>query len=124
MSEVRQRMQQLRADIAEASTEALQEAAERILAASDADLPVGDPEQDPDRTASLIANGEISLDPEGRTATIRYRGPYAAKQHEARSFEHPRGGKSKFLEDALKAEIPQLGGVVAGKVRARVTRRH
>jgi len=99
---------------------AVRDAAEAILRDSDASLPVGDPAQDPDPSFALVEHGRITYSDDGLVATVHYDGPYAAKQHEAQHFEHPRGGKPKFLEDALKAKLPELPGIVAGEVRARI----
>ncbi len=35
------------------------------------------------------------------TATVGYSLPYALRQHEELNYDHPRGGKAKFLEDPL-----------------------
>lgn len=113
-----------RRQVLAAARAALRDAAEQVLAASDADLPVGDPAQDPDPGFALVEHGSIRYSHDGLVATIRYEGPYAAKLHEAQSYSHPRGGKAKFLEDSLKEIVPRLEGIVAGKVRARVTREH
>ena len=34
--------------------------------------------------------------------------PYAKKQHEETTFNHPRGGKAKYLEDAVKMHTHEL----------------
>jgi hypothetical protein len=123
----RARLDALQREIADAAADALRDAAERVKARSDADIPVGDPAKDPAPLFALRERGtvEVTTDPDGRhVATVRYPGPYAAKLHEAQGLEHPRGGKPKFLEDALKAELPHLADAVAGAVRARVSRRH
>ena len=104
----------------EAAHEALREVAEDILRESDASLPVGDPADDPDPAFALVEHGHITFSEDGLVATIHYDGPYAAKLHEAQHFEHPRGGKAKFLADPTKAIVPRLDGIVAGKVRARL----
>lgn len=38
---------------------------------------------------------------------ITYNMIYAARQHEERSYEHPRGGKAKYLEDPMRAMVPE-----------------
>ena len=114
----------LRDTIEEAAHDALRKVAEDILAEADRNIPVGDPTEDPDPGFALVEHGKVEYSHGGRVATIRYDGPYAAYLHEAQTIEHPRGGKAKFLEDALKRNIPELGRVVAGEIRARIQRRH
>lgn len=40
--------------------------------------------------------------PGGAEAEISFNTPYAARQHEEMEWEHPRGGKAKYLEDNVK----------------------
>jgi hypothetical protein len=42
----------------------------------------------------------------GAIAVVSFPLPYAARQEEEESFEHPRGGKAHYLGDALKARAP------------------
>ena len=77
---------------------------------------------DPDPNTALVEHGTVTIThtETGPVATIHYDGPYAAFQHENQHAQHPRGGSSKFLSNALKAKLPELEGLVAGKVRARI----
>jgi hypothetical protein len=47
---------------------------------------------------------------------------YAAAQHENLGLRHPRGGQSKFLENAVTAAAPTLQNVVASQVVKRLGR--
>lgn len=40
----------------------------------------------------------------GGDVVVAFSTPYAARQHEETTWEHPRGGKAKYLEDNLKAQ--------------------
>jgi len=114
--------QRVAAQAQQALEDALKEAAEEVLAESNANLPVGDPAVDPNPGFALVEHGTVTIThtETGPVATIHYDGPYAAFQHENQHAHHPRGGKSKWLEDALKSKLPELEGLVAGKVRARI----
>lgn len=50
-------------------------------------------------------------------ATISFNTPYAAKQHEELSYNHPRGGKAKYLESHVKAYAPEMGPFIAARIR-------
>lgn len=84
-----------------------------------ADLPVGDPEQDPDPQTSLAANTRVERD--GQVVRIVIDTPYAAVQHYA-PYQHPRGGRARFLEDNLQAVSGQVERVLAAAVRRRLAR--
>ncbi len=114
--------QRVAAQAQAALEDALKEAAEDVLAESNANLPIGDPAVDPDPNTALVEHGTVTIThtETGPVATVSYPGPYAAWQHENQHAKHPRGGKSKFLSDSLKAKLPELEGIVADKVRARI----
>lgn len=101
-----------------AGDETLRDAGEELMRMALAELPKGDPAEDPDPAVALAELGYIREVHPGVIA-VGFRGPYAAKLHEAKHYNHPRGGKAKFLEDPLKALIPHLQGIAAGKLRAR-----
>ena len=44
---------------------------------------------------------------------------YAAVQHERLDFEHPRGGKPKYLEDPFKANLPRYEEAIAAGIKRR-----
>jgi hypothetical protein len=79
--------------------------------------------RDPHPDITLKLEGHIEADPGGRTVRVIFDGPYAAKQHEAVHFKHPRGGSAKFLEKPLTAIVPFLPEIVASEVRARIKAR-
>jgi hypothetical protein len=91
-----------------------------VLAGAEAGAPPDPPpDEDPDPSVSLRKSGRVHEHPDG-TVTVGFYTPYAAKQHEAIHFKHPRGGHAKFLENALKAELARFDNVVAAEVRARL----
>lgn len=104
--------------VLEGAQEGLARAGVELLRAGQADVPVGDPQEDPDPSVSLAASGNVEV--YEHTVVVAFETAYAAKQHEAQHFEHPRGGRSKYLEANLKAVIPRLEGIVAGEVHKRM----
>jgi len=108
----------LRADAIDAATDGLQEAAQRVLRQAQANIPIGDPGEDPDPGVELRESGRIEKDGKGYIVVFETR--YAAKQHEDQRLSHPRGGGAKYLERAITEIVPTLDGIVSSKVRARM----
>lgn len=52
------------------------------------------------------ASFDIIERPDGADVVVRFSTPYAARQHEELTWEHPRGGKARYLADNLLAMIP------------------
>lgn len=77
------------------------------------------PGVDPDPGVTLADSGKVVPMPDGSVWVV-FDAPYAAKQHEARHFQHPQGGQAKFLEEALKRHRHELEGIVASAVGARL----
>lgn len=73
--------------------------AEDILARSQRDAPIEE--------GTLRGSGEIEIRETsfGAEAVISFNTPYAAKQHEELEYDHPRGGKPKYLEDNVKGFV-------------------
>lgn len=103
-----------------ASDDALRDAALLVAEQAKRNMPVGDPAQDPNPGVTLAES--VNIEKDGRGYVVSVDTPYAAKQHEAQSFEHPRGGGPKYLERAVTQIAPVLDGIVASKVRARTRR--
>ncbi len=59
-------------------------------------------------------------DVRGYTDQVSFNTPYAARQHEELSYQHPNGGQSKYLESALKSNIPGLEDHIARRVKEAV----
>lgn len=68
------------------------------------------------KEGSVVMTGSVGKNAEPE-ATIGFSVPYAMKQHEEVGYHHPRGGKAKFLEDALKENAAQYVRHIATKVR-------
>lgn len=59
---------------------------------------------------------EIVETPAGVDVTVAFATPYAARQHEEVSWQHPKGGKAKYLEDALKEQASRYEAALAAAV--------
>lgn len=59
---------------------------------------------------------ELEITANGVEVIVAFPLVYAARQHEEVDWEHPLGGKAKYLEDPLKAKIPRYERLLAGAV--------
>lgn len=84
-----------------------------------AQLPVGDPSLDPDPGTSL--RDALTLRREGRQLVIEIDTEYAAVQHFSH-YLHPRGGKTRFLEDPLQVAAGFVENVIGEAIRQRLAR--
>ena len=78
-------------------------------------------EAPPDTRGRRPANRSGGIETRRRTGQIRgvvgANVPYAAVQHEAESYRHPKGGRAKFLEQALREVLPRVQNVIQKHVR-------
>jgi hypothetical protein len=105
----------------DSAEEALLELGKELKMRTIADLPVGDPAEDPNPAYSLRDHVEVRQ--YGRFVSVSVEGAYAAKQHEAIHFEHPRGGHAKYLERNAIAVAAEMEGRIAGVVQRNTTER-
>lgn len=94
--------------------EAVRAIAEDLLGRSQLDAPI--------ETGHLRGSGASEIDRrhDGVDARVSFSTPYAAKQHEELDYEHPRGGKAKYLEDNFKSMMPRYEPAIAANVRRRL----
>ena len=96
------------------------EAAIRALGVCGSDLQRKSAEQAPIETGDLRANCSVSpVQQEGEKAyvTVGYNLVYARVQHEGLGFNHPRGGKAKFLEDPYKENVARYKTLIGAAVK-------
>jgi hypothetical protein len=102
-----------------AGGDVLQAVGELLAEMTRRDLPVGDPEKDPDPGYALAEHVKVRR--YGNFVSVSVEGPYAAVQHENLQFEHPRGGRAKFLERnaiaILKTFEADLAATIARRFR-------
>jgi hypothetical protein len=96
---------ELQHDVEAAAEFGLRSAAELVLQQAQRNIPVGDPDVDPDPNVTLRDSGQHR----GARATagsIIFDTPYAAKVHEDQRLQAPRGGTAKYLERAVTTIAP------------------
>lgn len=84
----------------EAALQTLQLAALDLLGAAQRDAPIEE------GTLRGVGTTSIEQTATGAVAVVSFSLPYAARQEEEESYEHPRGGKAHYLGDAVKARAP------------------
>lgn len=75
--------------------------------------------QAPIETGDLRANCSVSPVKRGKTnisLSVGYDLVYAIVQHERLDFNHPRGGKAKFLEDPFKENREKYARIISNAV--------
>lgn len=82
-------------------------------------IPVGDPELDPDPETSL--RDKITVRREGKQIVIEIDSEYAAVQHYA-AYLHPRGGHARFLEGPLQVAAGLIENIIGEAIRQRIAR--
>lgn len=91
----------------------VERAADHILNATRSVVPLED--------GDLVRSGRV--DAGGLHATVSYGegsgrvGIYAVIQHERLDYNHPGGGRAKYLEGPLLAESPEVAPIIAADVR-------
>ncbi|MFJ9816161.1 hypothetical protein ACIRU3_13010 [Streptomyces sp. NPDC101151] len=84
-------------------------AAEHLLAASRAEVPIDE--------GTLERSGATSVDDANLVAAVSYDTPYARRVHEDLTARHSPGRKAKFLEDPAHREAAAMGEIIAAQVR-------
>ena len=91
---------------------ALQEAGELLLDASNQKAPIDE--------GVLINSGDVAVS--DCTASVFYNTPYARRQHEELTWNHPNGREAKFLEKALREQeqalIAHIGSLIKRQLGA------
>lgn len=87
-------------EIAKAAIKGMRTTALNILGESQKLVPID--------TGILQKSGSIKVNQGALTATISYNTPYALKQHEDVSLNHPKGGEAKYLERPFNEKKGEL----------------
>lgn len=98
------------ADRPRIDTRALRSAVEKAVRDTAVDVLAQAKREVPRDLGTLRRSGTQRVGWQGErvVAEISFNTPYAAVQHEDRTFRHPRGGKAKYLEDPIKQYAPKL----------------
>lgn len=95
--------------------------AEAVAELAKRNMPVGDPDEDPDPAVSMRENTRVERTAHGYRIVVDTL--YAAYQHENLHARHPRGGGSKFLEHAATTLAKQGDRFIATAVQPQIDRR-
>ena len=94
----------------EINPQAIQAAVERAVRDSATEVLAQAKREVPRELGTLKRSGvkQVTRAGDRVVAEISFNTPYAAVQHEDRTFRHPRGGKAKYLEDPIKQYAPKF----------------
>lgn len=98
--EIYKNMGLLEEEIKKGALKGLKITAQNILGESQKLVPVD--------TGTLQKSGSVKLNSETLTAQISYNTPYALKQHEDATLNHPNGGEAKYLERPFNEKAGEL----------------
>ena len=98
--EVYQKLGLLEEEVDKAALKGVKKLAEVILGESQQLVPVD--------TGLLKDSGLVSTDKKNQIVTIAYNTPYARKQHEDMTLNHPKGGQAKYLERPFNEKSGEL----------------
>lgn len=90
----------LEEEIEKAALKGVRKLAEVILGESQKLVPVD--------TGTLKDSGLVATDKKNQIVTIAYNTPYARKQHEDSTLNHPKGGQAKYLERPFNEKSGEL----------------
>lgn len=94
-----------------AAVEGVKRCGEDLLGKAQRDAPVEE--------GTLRASGELELSvrPDEIEATVSFNTVYAARQHEETEWQHPKGGRAKYLEANLQADAPRYERIIGLAVK-------
>lgn len=94
--------------VREAAFQGLHDGAEAILTEAIDETPVD--------TGTLRRSGTVTDAPSEEAVYVSFNTPYAVKQHEDLTLNHPRGGKAKYLEDPYKRKATNIAKLVQNRI--------
>lgn len=98
----------LEEEIVKAALKGTKKLGENILGESQKLVPVD--------SGTLKKSGVVSLDKSAQVVTISYNTPYARKQHEDNTLNHPNGGQAKYLEQPFNERASKLESFVGDSI--------
>lgn len=101
--------------IRETAFQTIRDGAEAILMEAVNEAPID--------TGTLRRSGTVTEAPQENTVYVSFNTPYARRQHEDLTLNHPRGGKAKYLEDPFKRNAKKVERLVAQRVKAALNRK-
>lgn len=68
-------------------------------------------------TLAGTGTAEVEVHGDKVVGRVSFSTPYAKRQHEETTWEHPKGGKAKYLEGPLTAEAPRMETIIGAIVK-------
>lgn len=99
----------LEEEILKGAVKGLKITAQNILGESQKLVPVD--------AGTLQKSGAIKVDSQNLIAQISYNTPYALKQHEDATLNHPKGGEAKYLERPFNEKSGELEVNVGNEIQ-------
>ena len=93
------------------AVEGLFRASEFLLAKANETVPLAE--------ATLKDSGDTDVDESALVATVSYDTPYAAVQHESRSFTHPHGRRAKWLQLTFQEQVRPVRDILARAMKGK-----
>lgn len=103
-------------EIEKAALKGLSKLGEVILGESQKIVPVD--------TGTLKDSGFVKTDKKTKSVMIAYNTPYARKQHEDNTLNHPRGGQAKYLERPFDEKSPEAENYASREVYKALERKY
>ncbi len=100
------------AAVHDAAADGLEQAAEHLLAASRAVVPIEE--------GTLERSGRAQVDRGDLRAVVSYDTPYSVIQHEAMEFVHDAGRTAKYLERPAQEEDAVMQELIAAAIRRKL----
>lgn len=105
----------LEEEIQKAALKGVKKLADNILGESQKLVPVD--------TGILKESGAIDTDKKTNIVTISYNTPYARKQHEDNTLNHPKGGQAKYLEQPFNEKSGEIEKFVGDAIHKALQRK-
>ena len=96
--------------VREGGEEGVNLACEHLLGVARGDVPRDE--------GTLMRSGAVTVD--GLRGVVSFDTPYAVIQHEELSYNHPRGGRAKYLEANMASEQATMRALIQQAVKSRM----
>lgn len=114
--EVYQKLGLLEEEIIETAFKGIKKLGEVILGESQKLVPVD--------TGTLKRSGTTQSSKKDHSVTISYNTPYARKQHEDNTLNHPRGGQAKYLERPFNEKSGEAETYIADALQKKLRKKY
>ena len=114
--EVYQKLGLLEEEIIETAFKGIKKLGEVILGESQKLVPVD--------TGTLKDSGTTQSRKKDHSVTISYNTPYARKQHEDNTLNHPRGGQAKYLERPFNEKSGEAETYIADALQKKLRKKY